>query len=155
MTAAELYEQSSDFRTYIAEWCRVKRAPFVLADWLRDHNMPAQARAAEWAAWAPDKRVWPERGVRGGVYPSYFAQDPGWFWVIDYMTNDSDGIPEPVLVAAADWAHPYKSGGRWYYYKAEDAILALLDGWAKAEADGVSLPVATVGVIGLPTTEGL
>ena len=85
---------------------------------------------------------------KSGVFPSKFARDyrnPDlWFWVqlSCIYDGDSDGVPLDIDFSP-------KIGELFeYFFTPESAIIALLDGWADAEAAGHQLPTATVGIIG-------
>ncbi len=126
MTAAELYETSSDFRSLIAEWVQVKRCPYGMGDFLDEHDLPGPARAARWAATEPDRPAYTSHLETCGVFPAYDPAknkkyQPYWWW-FDMSLNAVSEHPDcynDVPFRVPD-SHTYNP-------TTESALLCMLD----------------------------
>lgn len=128
MTATELYDVDPDLRTLLDLWLDDRRAPLVLADYLRDRDMWAQGDCARWCHETPDRQVFSplynfgERGGACGPFPGLFSDfvTAKLVWRFRKMANGTLG---PNAHDVPPWGTSAKTDSP------VRSILALLDGW--------------------------
>lgn len=160
MTAKELYEVDSEFRSMIDLWVQNRRCPLIAADKLRECGLDGQAQCADWCSWEMTKQQYVGDGqeFKCGPFPSVGQEksnttvpDGKWYWfAFDLRGYDDEDVSHANVIPTAlakyvqvvfqsEW---YSNG---YHNTVEDALLSLLDGYAAALAAGVEVPTATVG----------
>jgi hypothetical protein len=97
MTACELLEVDSGFRTLIDLWVEHKEAPAPLIDYLLDRDMYTQASAAEWLQ-------------KNNKYLIHYAddgyEDEQWGWWVSSFSKVAHSVPDNTFkMIPTDWPH--------------------------------------------------
>lgn len=90
-----LYDTHPEFRVFVECWVRDYRCPYPFGDWLDEHDLPAAANCARYAATVPNRRV-----KRPMVEFGESEKPIGLYPVLNRVPIIEDG----VLIQTAEWA---------------------------------------------------
>lgn len=132
-TATGLHAVSSELQALIAHWVAERRAPYGLADWFLEHDMPGPAAGALWCATQPDRPVFYFDGTGVlqdpcGPFPSTTPDYPDhrtrYYWCV-YQCREAkhaNVVPARLVVPGAEVVDCIG-------YTVAAAVLDLLDHW--------------------------
>jgi hypothetical protein len=127
VTAKELYNESAEFREFLAAWDRDRRCPYPLGDWLLERDMIGPARCAQWCAVQPDRPVWPvsseDTRTACGTYPNPVRSFTTESYFLRWCNSMKMEHSNEVLGGSGDRGELIEGP------TPIDAILALMDAW--------------------------
>jgi len=134
MNCRELYEVDDGLKAMISCWVRDRRCPLALPDYLMESELQGQAECCEWCVQMPDRGTYTKREVLSGPFPDLDETDDTLRGSVWYWFTGKDDSCDCVPSGLSKWI------GVTTYETPELAILALLDSWAEALAEGADLP---------------
>lgn len=123
-TAAQFYDENSDFRALLAAWKKDKRCPIGMVDLLLEHGLDSQAEAARWAATTDDRPQYIGDELMGPM-PCNGGNQMWWcVFVPSAPTFNHANVVPPEKIR-----HRCTGLTKWNPVSYVDMFLMLLDAW--------------------------